>query len=212
MERNMAEPADFSQLVSSVFDGLSMVDAEHSVRVVSLWQEITESLSGRGSFLSGHSRTIELKKGVLLVEADHPACINLLQMYKRAIVSALKKRAHELGVKNLVYRLKGTDATLSQVQTVPPPVEKVLAELKRRQEEEDAALTEWEKRPKSPVDYETMIALPEFQKKLEEEEIALKAFRQKEESSKKPKGYLPPDIAAKFAELERTLLTNSKNK
>ena len=206
MKKNTLEPENFSRLVSNVFDGIKMVDSEHSMRVVSLWQDIIESLTGQGSDLSVHSRTIELKNGVLLVEADHSGCLTLLQMYKRSIINALKRRAPELGVRNLVYRLKGTDATLYKVQTVSPPVEAILEELRRRQEKEDALLAEWENRPKqNPIDYETMIALPEFQKKIAE-------IRARENESKKRKGYLPPDLRAKFEELEKIVLTNSKNK
>ena len=213
MKKNTLEPENFSRLVSNVFDGIKMVDAEHSMRVVSLWQDIIESLTGQGSDLSVHSRTIELKNGVLLVEADHSGCLTLLQMYKRSIINALKRRAPELGVRNLVYRLKGTDATLYKVQTVSPPVEAILEELRRRQEKEDALLAEWENRPKqNPIDYETMIALPEFQKKIAETEAELEVFRARENESKKRKGYLPPDLRAKFEELEKIVLTNSKNK
>jgi hypothetical protein len=57
-----------------------------------------------------------------------------------------------------------------------------------------------------------MIALPEFQKKMEQEEAVLEKFRRNEEKSKNQKGYLPPDLISKFKELECTVLTNSKNK
>lgn len=212
MERNITEPADFSKLVNSVFDSIKIVDAEHSVRVLTLWQEVTESLYGRGSFLSSHSRIIEMNNGTLLVEADHSGCITLLQMYKRTIIKALKKRAPELEIKNMVYRLKGSDATLFKVQKVSPPVEAIIAEIKRRQEAEDAALEIVNKKDKMPKNFEEMIALPEFQKKLEQEEVSLENFRRNEEKSKKQKGYLPPDLISKFKELEDTVLTNSKNK
>ena len=211
MNGGYENPVSFGTLINNIFDNVKTSDAENSIRMVSTWQEITEKIMGGGSFLSSHSKIVDLKRGLLLVEADHPACINLLQLHKRKIIRELRKYSPQLEINNIVYRVKGSDATLSQVQKFPPPVEAVIAEIERRQDKEESALKEYEKK-RTVYNYKTMSALPEFKKKVEAETAALAKYEAQRQEKKKNQGYLPPDLAAKFAELEKSVLTNSKNK
>ena len=206
-------PVVFGNLINNIFANVKSSDAENSVKMVSTWQAITARIGGNGGFLSSHSKIVELNKGFLLVEADHPGCINLLQMYKRQIIRALKKAVPDLEIRNIVYRLQGSDVTLSRVQKLPEPIEAVMAEIKKRQEKEDSALKKFEEERKK-VDYKTLMKSHEFKAKLEKEEAALKELQDREKKEKEEKkqnaGYLPPDLMAKFAELEKICVDQMK--
>jgi len=52
-----------------------------------------------------HSRIRELEKGVLLVEADHPGWVQILQTKQTALLSAVQRRYPDLGIKAIAFRL-----------------------------------------------------------------------------------------------------------
>ena len=209
-EKIYDNPVAFGTLINNIFDNIKTSDAEKGIRMISQWQEITNKVIDRGGFLGSHSKIVELNRGILLVEAAHPGCITLLQMYKRKIIRALNKVSPELEIRNIVYRLQGSDVTLNRVQKMPEPIENVIAEIKRKQEKEDAALKKFEESRKV-VDYKTLYADPEFKQRLEKEEKALKEVQEKENREKnKNSGYLPPDLMAKFKELEKICVDQVK--
>ena len=52
-----------------------------------------------------HSRIRELERGVLLVEADHPGWIQLLQTKQADLLSTVQRRYPELGIRLIAFRL-----------------------------------------------------------------------------------------------------------
>lgn len=68
-----------------------------------------------GERLAGNTRVVDLKKGVLLVEADHPGWIQYLRMYQKFILNGLKMNLPELQIKSLAFKITGTQAKLSDV-------------------------------------------------------------------------------------------------
>ena len=52
-----------------------------------------------------HSRIRELERGVLLVEADHPGWIQILQTKQEQILSAVQCRHPELNIRSIAFRL-----------------------------------------------------------------------------------------------------------
>ena len=93
---------------------------------------------------------------------------------------------------------------------MPEPIEAVIAEIKRKQDKEDEALKKYEEKRKE-MNYKTLSSLPEFKEKIEKEEKALKELQEKEKQSKSQNvGYLPPDLMAKFAELEKICVDQMK--
>jgi predicted nucleic acid-binding Zn ribbon protein len=52
-----------------------------------------------------HSRIRELERGVLLVEADHPGWIQILQTKQAALLSAVQRRYPDLDIKAIAFRL-----------------------------------------------------------------------------------------------------------
>ena len=52
-----------------------------------------------------HSRIHELQKGVLLVEADHPGWIQILQTGQAELLLSVQRRYPELEVREIAFRL-----------------------------------------------------------------------------------------------------------
>lgn len=61
-----------------------------------------------GEDLVSHSSVKDLTNGILLVEADHPGWIQLLQMKKKTILRNIHKYYPELDVLNIRFILKSS--------------------------------------------------------------------------------------------------------
>jgi len=54
---------------------------------------------------ASHSRICELEKGLLLVEADHPGWIQILQTKQHELLAAAQRRYPELDIQNIAFKL-----------------------------------------------------------------------------------------------------------
>ena len=52
-----------------------------------------------------HSRIRELERGLLLVEADHPGWIQILQTKQAELLSAAQRRYPDLDIRSIAFRL-----------------------------------------------------------------------------------------------------------
>ena len=69
----------------------------------SVWSDLLASCNlSRGV---SHSRIAELEKSVLLVEADHPGWIQLLQTKQRELLNAARRRFPEITLTGISFRL-----------------------------------------------------------------------------------------------------------
>ncbi len=103
-----------SSVVDGVFDGLSIggQGARRAGETFAVWRKVllgirSSSNPNEGANLADHSRVVDLKNGVLLVEADHPGWIELLQLRKNFILNGLSMYAKGMGVQTLAFRLAG---------------------------------------------------------------------------------------------------------
>ena len=55
-----------------------------------------------------HSQIRELENGVLLIEADHPGWIQILQTKQGELLSAVQRRYPVLGIRGIAFRLSRT--------------------------------------------------------------------------------------------------------
>ncbi len=60
-----------------------------------------------GERLAAHSRPVDVKNGIVVVEAEHPGWIQLLQMQQDRILSSIAAAFPELGIKGIAFRLAG---------------------------------------------------------------------------------------------------------
>ena len=101
-----------------------MDNARSTAGLFSSWKEIVTEIWPRtyGSEQSKedipaaavHSQIHELERGILLVEADHPGWIQVLQTKQAELLSAVQKRYPELNIRGIAFRL-------SRGSNVSPP-------------------------------------------------------------------------------------------
>lgn len=107
----------FSSVISRTFDKIKITDIEDASNVMSVWNNVlykVKSLNNpnEGRNLAEHSRVIDLKNGVLLVEADHPGWIELLQMHRKFILKGMKDSLPQLSISTMAFILKGMKGNL----------------------------------------------------------------------------------------------------
>ena len=112
-EQNIVSAAD---MITSVFSNLDKKTLDQSGKLIDTWKRVVSKVrsSGRdyGDQLCAHTNPVQFKKGVLLVEADHPGWIQILQLYSKFILTGLQRAAPELGITTLSFKLKGSGAEL----------------------------------------------------------------------------------------------------
>lgn len=125
---NSIEKAD--TLILNIFSDLSdsMKDAN---KTVSIWKEVLYSIKNAkidGSQLADHSKILEFKNGILVIETDHPGRIQLFQMYKNYIQTGINRKSSDLKVKNILFRLKKNEKSIKAENVEEIIREKLLAD------------------------------------------------------------------------------------
>lgn len=60
-----------------------------------------------GVALAAHSRLVDVRNGVLLVEVDHPGWLQMLQLRKTSLLAAARRAAPLASVEGIRVRLSG---------------------------------------------------------------------------------------------------------
>lgn len=106
-------------IMEILFSNLNVEDSSKAVNISNDWKKIVSKIKSSpdidekrnenlGFNISHHSRVVDLKNGVLLVEADHPGYINLLQFYKNFILKGFQMNGNKYGIKNIAFKLAGS--------------------------------------------------------------------------------------------------------
>ena len=112
------EKTDFissAQIISSFFENIENQKLENTSKILVAWKKTVQKISGNGAQLFDHSRIVDLKNGILLVETDHPAWSQMLQFHKKFILTGLNKICADdtNKIESLVFRVRGSNATLA---------------------------------------------------------------------------------------------------
>jgi hypothetical protein len=142
-------------LLSAIFDEKLIQKARDYSDLFSSWADITGKQGIAAA--AAHSRVVELERFVLLVEADHPGWIQLLQTKQRELLTAVQRRFPELTITGISFRLsrmplgEEKPAEIAKEETALPPKhvpqEEIsepfenLADLYARIDDEDFKLT-----------------------------------------------------------------------
>ena len=174
------------------------IDFQRADRITSTWKKVVSRVHSNkyesedserripiGERLAGNTRVVDLKNGVLLVEADHSGWIQYLRFYQNYILKGLKMELPDLKITSLAYRLAGSDAKLSD--SYDNQVKKSKEELEEKIDRQELEL-----------------------KKFYENKNDKKNKAENQVESEK-KGGLPADLLAKFENIKNDMLTNSKN-
>ena len=112
------------KIIERVFTEISIEDSNNAVSVANKWKEIVSRIKPSqkntirneniGNNIADHSRVVDIKNGVLLVEADHPGWISLLQFYKNFILKGFKMSRCDININNIVFKLSGMKGELCE--------------------------------------------------------------------------------------------------
>jgi hypothetical protein len=86
-------------LLSAFFDEATLDKAKGYGSLFSSWASIA------GENLAAHSRIVELERSVLLIEADHPGWIQILQTKQKNLLFAVRRRFPQITVTAISFRL-----------------------------------------------------------------------------------------------------------
>jgi len=141
---------NFNSILSSTFKNIQLNQAEKADSVLNVWQKILLSIKSytnpnEGQNLADHSKVVDLKNGILLIEVDHPGWIELLQLHKKYIMIGLKKNLPDLHIKTLAFRLKGKKGDLFGGFENRSTPEKVRNRIEERVEKDEILLQNIEK-------------------------------------------------------------------
>jgi hypothetical protein len=100
------------ELLASFFDRQTFGAVREYSALFSSWQSIA------GDTLAAHSRIRELERSVLLVEADHPGWIQILQTKEKDLLDALRRRFPDQHITGISFRLSREPPPLPEK---PPP-------------------------------------------------------------------------------------------
>lgn len=109
---------NFSDVISRTINNICLEDVQQSNSVITAWNKVllrikSYSNPNEGRNLADHTRVVDFKNGILLIESDHPGWIELLQLHKSFILKGLNMSMPQLKINTLAYKLKGSRGELS---------------------------------------------------------------------------------------------------
>lgn len=170
------------EMILNAFSFIEKTTLEKNNKFFSSWKNIITKINGCGQNLYDHSKIIEIKNGILLIETDHPGWNQMFQMYKKFILNGLKMYMPEMNIKTLAFRVKGSSATLSDYNYENQLIKANQAEIEKIKEQENT-LKKYEK-----VD------------------------DKKNTSNIEKKDEIPAEISNMFESMKQTMLTKNRNK
>ena len=135
------EIQSFGQVIDKSFSSIRMKDMGRAINIYDTWKSVLQKIysernPNEGKNMAAHSQVVDLKNGILLVEADHPGWIELLRLHKKFILNGMQKAIKDENIDTLAFRLSGSEKGLASVDTAYSP-EQVRKEIAKRIEKED---------------------------------------------------------------------------
>jgi len=87
-----------AETISRLFSSLENEKFEQADKFFKNWDTIV------GERLSSHSKVLDVNKGCIIVEVDHPGWSQQLQFIKKRIIKELRENFPELDIKTLAIR------------------------------------------------------------------------------------------------------------
>lgn len=140
MNSNNESVMTSADMITRVFTNIEQSSLEKGNKVVNAWRRTVESVKPNGKNIAAHSRIIDLKNGILLIEADHPGWIQLLQMHQKYVLTGLHRLAPDVTIHTLSFRLAGSSVQLTDGRSIQTAKQKERARLESQFEKEAAAL------------------------------------------------------------------------
>jgi hypothetical protein len=106
---------DASTLLRAFFDEEELRKGGEYAQFFGSWKSIV------GERAASHSRVADIDKGNLVVEAEHPGWIQILQLRQADILSAARQRFPELELRGIVFRLGKTQGLPDRLSSPSRP-------------------------------------------------------------------------------------------
>jgi hypothetical protein len=142
-------------ILSSFFNERLIKEGQKYSNLFKSWAQIA------GDQLSAHSRIVELERNILIVEADHPGWIMILQSKEQELLERVRRSFPELELHGISFRLSRVTKVSSS--TISPPEQTIPAS--------DTSMSEKES---TEVDYDR-IQDPQFKEVLQRLERSIKS-------------------------------------
>lgn len=125
----MSNVNSVSDIIQRVFNNIDVNQMDNAVQITAAWREILCTIQSRskdsfgtqnniGRKLADHTKIVDLKNEILIVETDHSGWIQTLHLYNTYILRGLRKNFPDLSIKSIAYRLKGSYSTNNAVHSV----------------------------------------------------------------------------------------------
>jgi hypothetical protein len=116
-----------------------------------------------------HSRIKDLERGLLLIEADHPGWIQILQTKQGRLLSAVQRRYPELNIRGIAFRLSREPFSSTDAEKPLPAANDETAEpIPQAVQEEQEPLSTAPGGTPTPEDEEFYDALKNLKKSIQE--------------------------------------------
>ena len=111
-----------TEIVSAFFENIEKQKFENNSKMLVAWKKTVQKISENdkqffnkriGEQLFDHSRIVDFKNGILLVETDHPAWSQMLQFHKKFILTGMNRICADAKIETLAFRVRGSKAALS---------------------------------------------------------------------------------------------------
>ena len=118
MELSMNKIYSNSEIMKGVLEGLlSDVNRSRmndSSNILEKWKSIITSIRSVvnpdcGKTMYFHSRIIDIKDDVIILQVDHPGFIQLFENHKKYILRGIQMKIPQLKIRNITYRLDKKD-------------------------------------------------------------------------------------------------------
>lgn len=101
------------EIISRLFESIEQENFEQANQFIKSWKAVV------GERIAAHSKVIDINKGNLIVEVDHPGWSQQLLLNKKRILRGLSSKFPELSIKNLSIRV-ATVCTSSYIRQEAP--------------------------------------------------------------------------------------------
>lgn len=159
------------EMIMNVFSNIDSSKFEKNNKIICCWKNIIESIKSNGvngknlgANLYAHSKIIDVRNGIVLVETDHPGWIQTLKLYQNYILTGLRKAVPELSVSTIAFRVKGNDVHLSKTES--ETAKSVKAQMMEKIEKEELILKKYEKKVENYNNKTSGKEMPENLKKI----------------------------------------------
>lgn len=89
-----------SDIVNKFFSGISSEKMNEANGFIRTWNDVA------GTNIAAHSKVIDVDRGAVIIEVDHPGWAQQIQLKKRTIIDRLSKGFPDLEIKNLIIRVE----------------------------------------------------------------------------------------------------------